>query len=157
MRKIGALLGYKQAVVLSHMITGRVPIPVERAEEIAAILQMDPAAFLSAVVKQRHPSVNWSLLAGHDASEGAEISHELAVSLGRPLRELNQEQRAVMREVAADPRPRRRWLSVHELVAVEAIRETRRKVPSEELTLSDLSTIRSALRRSSDPECPPKS
>jgi transcriptional regulator with XRE-family HTH domain len=146
MRKVGALLGYKQAVVLSHMTTGRVPIPIDRAEDIARVLGIDPKAFLQAVVKQRHPDVSWSLLSNEDGQEGDELTHELAVSLGMPLKELNQEQRAVMREVAADPRPRRRWLSVHELTAIEAFREVRPAVQSEGLSALDLSRIRDALR-----------
>ena len=141
MRKIGAMLGYKQAVVLSHMTTGRVPIPVERAEEIAQLLQIDPAAFLGAILKQRHPNVNWALLDGQGSLTADDISHELAVILGKPIRDLNEEQRAVMREVAAEPTPRRRWLSVHELTAMETIRETRPTVRSEGLSSSDRDAI----------------
>lgn len=146
LRKVGALLGYKQAVVLSHMTTGRVPIPIDRVEDIAEVLDIDPAAFLKAVLKQRHPSVSWSLLAGEDESKD-EIVHELAVSLGKPLRELSHEQRAVMREVAAEQRPRRRWLTVHELTAIDALREARPGIASEGLEASELTAIREALRR----------
>lgn len=147
MRKIGAMLGYKQAVVLSHMTTGRVPIPVERAEEIARLLQIDPAAFLSAILKQRHPSVDWELLARAGGAAVDEITQELTVSFGKPLRELNREQRSVMREVAADLSPRRRWLSIHELTAVEALRDVRPSINSEGLRANEISAIRSALRK----------
>lgn len=149
LRKIGAMLDYKQAVVLSHMTTGRVPIPIDRAEEIAKVLKMDPAAFLQAVVKQRHPKVSWSLM-GKAGDGGDEITHQLAVSLGKPLTELNQEQRAVMREVAAEPRPRRRWLTVHELTGVEALREIRPAMASEGLSASDLAAIGKALSTAGD-------
>ena len=50
LRKAGALLNYRQPVVLSHMATGRAPIPIDKAEEIADVLGMDPAEFLKAVV-----------------------------------------------------------------------------------------------------------
>ncbi|MGB7371749.1 helix-turn-helix domain-containing protein [Erythrobacter sp.] len=149
LRKIGALLGYKQAVVLSHMTSGRVPIPIDRAEEIAEVLEIDPAAFLQAVVRQRHPTVTWSLMgAGGDKGDG--FTHELAVSLGRPLKELSQEQRAVMREVAAEPRPRRRWLTVHELTAIELLREVQPAFSSEGLGQAEMAAIRDALRAATE-------
>ena len=34
-RQLGKKLNYKQAVVLSHWATGRVPIPIDRAVEVA--------------------------------------------------------------------------------------------------------------------------
>ena len=145
LRKVGALLGYKQAVVLSHMATGRVPIPIDRAEEIARVLEIDPAIFLEAVVKQRHPEVSWSLLGSSDDVDV--IVHELAVSLGKPLRELTGEQRAVMREVVAEQRPRRRWLSVHELTTVDMLRDMRPAMGSQGLEASDLNAIRKVLTR----------
>lgn len=149
MRQIGAMLGYKQAVVLSHMTTGRVPIPIDRAEDIAEVLELDPGLFLEAVVKQRHPKVAWQLVGAHRES-GDEVTHELAVSFGRPLRELNDEQRAVMREVAAEPRPRRRWLSVHELTVMELVRELRPSVGSDGVSSSDLTKVGEALRHNGD-------
>lgn len=145
MRQIGAMLGYKQAVVLSHMTSGRVPIPIDRAEDIARVLKIDPGAFLQAVVRQRHPAVSWSLLGEAGGQKGDELTHELAVSLGRPLKELNEEQRGVMREVAAEPRPRRRWLTVHELTAIEALRDVRPTMISEGLSASDLRVVKDAL------------
>ncbi|MEO1969552.1 MAG: hypothetical protein ABGW87_12675 [Sphingomonadaceae bacterium] len=144
MRKVGALLGYKQAVVLSHMATGRVPIPIDRAEDIAQVLEIDPAAFLQAVVEQRHPDVSWALLGVHDDG-GDSMVHELAVSLGRPISNLSQEQRAVMREVAAEQRPRRRWLTVHELIAIDLLRDLRPAISSDGLEASDIEAIRRAL------------
>ena len=145
LRKVAARLGYKQAVVLSHMATGRVPIPIDRAEDIAEALEIDPASFLQAVVEQRHPDVSWSLLGAVSAQDSG-MAHELAVTLGKPLRELSTEQRAVMREVAAEPSPRRRWISVHELVVVETLRQARPRMASEGLEARDLDAIRTALR-----------
>lgn len=145
LRKVGALLGYKQAVVLSHMSSGRVPIPIDRAEDIARVLEINAAAFLDAVVKQRHPGVSWSLLEKKGGG-GDEIVHELAVSLGKPLHELSQEQRAVMREVASEPHPRRRWLTVHELTAIDALRESRPDIGSQGLKSSELTALHHALR-----------
>lgn len=143
-RKIAAMLGYKQAVVLSHMASGRVPIPIDRAEDIAAVLEIDPAEFLRAVVRQRHPSVSWSLLGAHNEG-GDPLVNELAISLGKSVKHLSQEQRGVMREVAAEPRPRRRWLTVHELTAVSALREIRPTLGSHGLSPLELEAIREAL------------
>lgn len=125
LRKIGPLLDYKQAVVLSHMATGRVPIPIDKAEEMAKVLEIEPREFLKAVVKQRHPNVTWSLLS--DAQETIEESfyRGIAAGLGQHKPELNAEQYAVMQEMAADPQPRRRWLSIEEAAAIDVLRSAR--------------------------------
>lgn len=146
LRKVGAMLGYKQSVVLSHMTTGRVPIPIDRAQDIANVLEMDAAAFLRAVVRQRHPEVSWALLSDAHEHESEEVTHELTVSFGKPLTELSPEQRAVMREVVAEPRPRRRWLSVHELGAIDLLRKVRPKIGSQGLSAADLAACREALK-----------
>lgn len=125
LRKIAPLVGYKQAVVLSHMATGRIPIPFEKAEKIAEVLGMDARDFLRAILKQRHPEVSWSLITGFEVDLSDDFLGGLAEGLnGQPL-SLNQEQLAVMREVAADPHPRRRWLSHEEATAIEALRATK--------------------------------
>lgn len=146
LRKVATLLGYKQAVVLSHMTSGRVPIPIDRAEDIAEVLDIDPADFLEAVVKQRHPDVSWSLMGTQQVGDDG-LVHELAVSLGKPLRDLSPEQRSVMREVAAEQNPRRRWISVHELVAIDLLRELRPTISAHGLEAAELSAIRQAFGR----------
>ena len=128
------------------MASGRVPIPIDRAEDIAAVLEIDAAEFLGAVLRQRHPSVSWSLLVSQSERTDP-IVNELAVSLGKPVSDLSHEQRGVMREVAADPRPRRRWLTVHELTAVSALREVRPNIGAEGLSALELETIRKVLER----------
>ncbi len=115
-RQLAKQLGYKQAVVLSHMANGKSPIPIDRAEDLADTLYMDGKSFLRAVVEQRHPEVSWNLLAGnliHEISDG--LASQLEAILGTSLDQLNKEQRRVMREVAADPIPGRRWVSIHNL------------------------------------------
>ena len=145
-RQIGKQMGYKTAVVLSHMALGRAPIPIDRAEELADTLKIDKAAFLQAVVKQRHPDVSWHLLAeGRGSSASDSLAHELEAVLGCRLKDLSNEQRAVMREVAAEPRPRRRWLSVHELHAVEVLREAAPDMKTEGVASADLTAIRALL------------
>jgi len=145
-RQIGKQMGYKTSVVLSHMASGRVPIPIDRSEEIADIIGLDKRAFLLAVLRQRHPDVSWQLLTGQSSSKKIEyIQYELESALGRPLSELTAEQRAVMREVAAEHAPARRWLSVHELHAVEVLRRLYPNMGTEGVPGSDLGTIAALL------------
>lgn len=146
LRQLGRDLGYKQAVVLSHMSSGRVPIPVDRAEQLALRIGADPSAFLLAVLHQRHPSVNWLRMFTADVGPG---SSELAASLesiaGTSLDGLSMEQKATMREVASDPRPARRWLSVHELPLVERLRRSIPSFSTQGVPASDLDAIEGLL------------
>lgn len=119
-RQLAKQLNYKQAVVLSHMANGRAPIPIDRAEEIAQLLEMSPQKFLRAVIEQRHPEVNWRLISKpSDSPDDDGLASELELILDAPLSKLSAEQRRVLREVAAEQRPSRRWLTVHELPFAE--------------------------------------
>ena len=129
-RTIAKMLAYKSSVVLSHMALGRVPIPVDRAPEIARLLKMDSGQFLLAVLQQRHPDIDFArLLAGakgKPAAKGAKESYvvdELTAIAGKSLDDLPVEKVNVMREVVGDPNPQRRWLGYHELPTVELIRQ----------------------------------
>ncbi|RGP41530.1 hypothetical protein BPTFM16_01836 [Altererythrobacter insulae] len=145
-RQIGKQMGYKTAVVLSHMALGRAPVPIDRAEELADTLLMDKGNFLQAVVRQRHPDVAWHLLAEDGRSSASDgLAHELEAVLGCRLKDLSDEQRAIMREVAAEPRPRRRWLSVHELHAVEVLRAAVPSMQTEGVSSADLAGIQALL------------
>ncbi|GAA4756798.1 hypothetical protein GCM10023264_25760 [Sphingomonas daechungensis] len=117
-RAIGKELGYKQAVVLSHMANGRVPIPVDRATDIARAVGLPEREFLLAVLHQRHDEVDWSLI----TSSSDEFVDELEAIAGRPLSTLPAEHRQVMREIVAESRPERRWLSLAEVPVMELIR-----------------------------------
>lgn len=145
-RKIGKLMNYKTAVVLSHMATGRVPIPIDRALELADILKLDKESFLLAVLQQRHPDIEWRQLFRKELlSVDHGLAMELEVVLGARLKDLSQEQRAVMREVASERSPRRRWLSVHELATVTMLREMSPRITTEGLDQAQLERIRSAI------------
>ncbi|HCS16804.1 MAG TPA: hypothetical protein DIW45_02500 [Erythrobacter sp.] len=145
-RKIGKQMGYKTAVVLSHMATGRVGIPIDRARELASILDLDEESFLLAVLQQRHPDIEWSRLFQRGPSpDNHGLAMELEAVLGAKLKDLTQEQRAVMREVAGERSPRRRWLSVHELATVTLLRETFPQLTTDGLDQADLERIRSAI------------
>ena len=71
-RQIGKLMNYKTAVVLSHMATGRVPIPIDRAMQMADLLKLDSKSFLLAVLRQRHPEVDWGIVIGSGRSAAAD-------------------------------------------------------------------------------------
>lgn len=122
LRKIAPLVGYKQAVVLSHMATGRIPIPFEKAERIAEVLGMSASDFLKAILKQRHPDVSWSLITDFEGGLSGDFVEGLVQGLGEQKGRLNQEQLAVINEIVVDPHPRRRWLSVEEAAALEMLR-----------------------------------
>jgi len=147
-RQIGKQMGYKTSVVLSHMALGRVPIPIDRTEELADIIRLDRKAFLQAVIKQRHPDVSWSLLSEPGSPLGSDnLAQELQAALGGRLTDLNREHRAVMREVAAERSPRRRWLSVHELHAVGVLRELFPHMGTEGIDPSELDRIKTLFEK----------
>ena len=143
-RQIGKLLNYKQAVVLSHMANGRVPIPIDKTLEIARVVGLPSKEFLVAVLHQRHKDVNWGLITG--------IGDDFVVSLealaGQSLSQLSAEHRAVMREVVVEPHPGRRWLNLAEVPLVDALRAEEPNLRTEGVTARQKEAIISALRRS---------
>lgn len=143
LRQLGKDLGYKQAVVLSHMASGRVPIPIDRALVLADALELDSRAFLEAVIEQRHPDVDWSLI----KEGGTDTTFALAAELtgGRDLEELNPGQRRVIREAAADSMAQSRWLTPHEVAAVNLLRELRPGIADHGLGKGDREALRAAL------------
>lgn len=145
-RQLAKNLGYKQAVVLSHMATGRTPIPLDRAEQIATALEINPGKFLRAVLDQRHPEVRWELItAAAAATQTDSLAAQLEIILNAPLSDLNSDQRRVMREVAAERSPGRRWLSVHELPLVEALRARRKGHDDAGLSGEEIDALLSSL------------
>lgn len=141
LRQIGKRLGYSQAVVLSHWATGRAPIPIDRAIDIAREVGLPQKQFLLAVLEQRHTDVDWSLI----TSPGDEFVVELEALARRPLAALNADQQQVMREVACDPSPGRRWLTPAEIPVIETLRERRPLLRTEGLSPHDKRALREAL------------
>ena len=137
-RQIGKRLGYSQAVVLSHMANGRVPIPLDRTLDIAREVGLPAKQFLLSVLEQRHSQVDWSLI----TAAGDHFVDELESLARKPLSALNAEQRQVMREVVGDTHPAHRWLSLAELPAIEVLREVRPYVRTEGLNAEDKRTLR---------------
>jgi hypothetical protein len=141
LRELGRRLKYKQPVVLSHMATGRVPIPIDRAVDIACTVGLSTKKFLLSVLEQRHPGIDWSMLA--DASDG--FATELETIAARPLDELPPTAKAVLREVVVDPKPARRWLTTAEIPALEILREVRPALRVEGLSAGDKRELRRCL------------
>jgi hypothetical protein len=117
LRRLAPTLGYKQSTVLSHMANGRIPVPLARAREIASVMGISQSEFLIAVMEQREPEASTMLMAGPIELAGAPQSFgdELEEIAGQSLDELTAEQKDVMRKVAVDPNPARRWLSEAEI------------------------------------------
>lgn len=56
-RQVAARLRYRGSVSLSHMASGRIPVPVGRVSDLAQELEIDEAELLLAVLEQRHPKI----------------------------------------------------------------------------------------------------
>lgn len=142
-RQVAKKLKYNTSVVLSHMTAGRVPIPIDRASEIAMKLGMDRNTFLLAVLEQRHPDVDFRSLFNISYSSDRTVSRLEAIA-GGSLDALPAETRAMLEEVVAARNPARRWLSPAELTTMELIRDLR----TEGLSDDDRDAVNKALRRS---------
>ena len=147
LRSLAKVLGYKQATVLSHMAKGRIAIPLERAPQIARAVGLPVAELLLAAVEQRSPEAGDIL--SHRASGAFESASNLVFDLnliaGHSIDQLNEEQKMVLREVVADPKPTRRWLGLVELPAVMFLRELRPEMASRGLSAADRGNIETAL------------
>ena len=153
LRTIAKLLNYKQAAVLSHMASGRVPIPVERAEEIATVLDLNPRAFIRMVLKQRYPDMPLSVkddVTDHYAFMG-ELNRERS---GLDLSHATPSQVRIIREVLRDDHAAERWLSPHEVFVVNSIRKLRPDVITNGLSSDDMQQIHLALGRATQSQQP---
>lgn len=145
-RVVAKELGYKTSVVLSHMGSGRVPIPVDRAREIAVNLSLDGDAFVLAVLEQRYPEIDFRALFNVSYSSNRTVA-KLESIAGCSLDTLPNEALSVLEEVVAARNPRRRWLAPAELAAIDLIRSLRPDSPYGGLSDDDRQAIEKALRR----------
>ena len=145
-RAVAQELGYKSSVVLSHMASGRVPIPVDRAPEMASKLGMDAAAFVLAVLEQRYPDFDFRSLFNISYSSDRTVAKLEAIA-GCSLDDLPAETRAMLEEVVAARHPRRRWLSPAEVSTMELVRDLRPDGSVNGLSDGDLEAIAGALAR----------
>ncbi len=144
LRALAKQLNYKQAAVLSHMANGRIPIPVERAEEIATALDLNPNEFIKLVLKQRYPKMSLSLddVETNSFALESEFNHP---GLGLELSSATPSQMRIIREVLRDTHASERWLFTHEVYYVKVIRKLRPDVVTDGLSPDDLQRLSLAL------------
>jgi hypothetical protein len=140
LRQIGKRLGYSQPVVLSHWATGRTPIPIDRAIEVAREVGLPPERFLEAVLRQRHPDVDWGLI----TENRNQILRGIGAVADKPLADLSDEQIRVLREVVKDGKPEERWLSIPEVAAVNFVRQIFPKMRTSGFSDNDREALRLA-------------
>lgn len=126
LREIAFTVGYKSSVALSHFATGRAPIPLDNAIELARGLGLDPREFARAVFEQRHPELAEQALTSpvldRELSERELVIADLESIAGCSLDEVDPRRLAIIRDVLADMDPARRWLSLDELPVATAVR-----------------------------------
>ena len=148
LRNVASSMGLKQATSLSHMAVGRIPIPVDRAEELAERLHLDRVAFLQAVLGQRYPNVNWKTsLISDDALGDAETTESWRQIFGNNSAQLSSEKISIIREIVKDRWPRDRWLAEEEVPLVALIRHLRPEWCNSGVSFDDEDAIRKALGR----------
>jgi hypothetical protein len=132
-RALAKNLGYKSSVVISHMASGRAPIPIERVPDFVRLIKLDAAEFLLAVLEQRYPNIDFlRILVGSKANlakgmadDEQMVFDDLQAAAGIPLSNLSRDHYGVLKEAAADSRAIRRWLTIPELGIMDVIRESR--------------------------------
>lgn len=141
LREIGRRLGYRQPVVLSHMALGRVPVPIDRATQIAEQVGIQPDRFLEAVLHQQHPNVEWALITG----ETAPFMSALQDLVDVPLSSLSAEHLRILQEVVKDNKPEERWLTIKEVSAVKLLRELFPDLSVNGLSIEDIQNLRAII------------
>ena len=152
LRQIAGRLGYKSAVILSHMRSGRLAIPIDRAIDLARATEMDAGAFLLAVLEQRHPEIDFiGVLTGRDAQQdrsmqslGVILAANLSDALDQPVTLLSSEHIGVIREVLAEPHPRKRWVGVNESGIIEFIRRELPEIARDGLSAAQRNFLKKA-------------
>ncbi len=148
-KDLAAALGHKSSVVVSHMATGRAPIPIDRSRDISDLLELDRNVFLLAVLEQRLPMLDFQSLVGSRSAADGKHEHLINQSEtigGRPLSALPDDLLDLIKECVADKDPRSRWLSLDELPVVALIRQLRPTFRSQGLTQADQKKVLEALR-----------
>lgn len=145
LRAVARELNYKQPVVLSHMAHGRIPVPIERAEEIAVALGMDPKNFMKLVLAQRYPDLDLDSLSEHVGQLGLIDSFPNVAFEASGRTELTDGQQRVIREVMRDTAAPERWLTPHEVGVVALIRKMRPSVETNGLNHRDMERLEQAL------------
>ena len=138
LREIGRRLGYSQPVVLSHMASGRVPIPIDRATDIAREVGLNAKQFLEAVLEQRHPDTDWGLITVPSSA----LCGELERLAGKSLDALDAGYQRILKEAVEERDPEARWLAVAEVPVIQLVRELFPAVSTEGLSAGDRDFLR---------------
>lgn len=141
LREIGRRLSYRQPVVLSHMASGRVPVPIDRATEIAEQVGISPTKFLEAALRQQHPNVEWALI----SAQADPFVATLQKAADKPLQSLSISHRRVLLEAVADSKPEERWLTIPEIAAVKFLRELFPHLTVAGLSIEDCRQLRASV------------
>ena len=125
LRALAAGLGIKQATFLSHIATGRLAIPFERAEALASTLGLDASDFCLAVLRQRHPSVYQTLDEALDLQAIDALSDQArkAIPLLAEAKAVTEDHVAVIGEVLSSSQPRDRWVTQNEARIINLLRQ----------------------------------
>lgn len=141
LREIGRRLHYRQPVVLSHMASGRVAVPTDRAVDIAKEVGLPAGPFLQAVLRQQHPTVEWALI-----TETTDLlMADLENAAKKPLHQLSIVHRRVLKEVVADDKPQERWIAESEVFALKYLRQVFPNLSKNGLSEADRETLDLAL------------
>ena len=146
-REVARSLGYKSVVVVSHMASGRAPIPIDRADDLARVLRLDRGAFLLAVLDQRFPHIDFKGVLSKSLKlkpsqvsdrKGSMVANELADLAGSELDDLPNDVLNVLRSVVTDRNAARRWITPSEVPLIEHLR----KHKPEGLSPAELSKVK---------------
>src|SRR3546814_13326797 len=122
-RTLAKQLGYRSSVVLSHMASGRVPIPIERVDDYAQLLEIDEGEFLLAVLEQRYPHLDFRNMGAKTVPQSEDgLLEELELIAGQPLSSLPPSQMNVVSESIADNTDKSRRLPLNNLSLVDVLR-----------------------------------
>ena len=125
LRALAAELGFKQATVLSHMATGRMAIPLDRATALANKLGLDVLDFCLAVLEQRAPDVYQALdeALGIGTGRTLSIAARQVVAKVATAKLVTDDHAAIILEVLHSKNPRERWLAPLESPFIRLVRE----------------------------------
>jgi hypothetical protein len=124
LRAVAADLEIKQATVLSHMATGRIGIPLDRATELASKLEINVADFCLAVLEQRAPTVYKALDDELVLLESSRLPTGLReVLAGVTSDRITDEHTQIIGEILATKRPAEKWMRPLEDDIVRVVRD----------------------------------
>ncbi|GAC1586689.1 MAG: hypothetical protein NVS3B5_20640 [Sphingomicrobium sp.] len=127
LRALAARLDIKQATVLSHMANGRMAIPLDRANQLAHVLDINPTEFSLAVLEQRAPDVYDQLNSVYPFEIPA-AAEPVTAALAREIASaspLTDQQISLIKQLLRRKDPEIRWVVGAEAALVDLIRTRR--------------------------------